>query len=527
MKWNVQDCCRGWRARALHLLFAVALGAALLAVYAPSAHAATIAVSTTADELNADGDCSLREAIRAANLDLAVDGCPKGSGADTISLPAGTYVLNLPGANENAALTGDLDITHDLTITGAGKASTIIDGNSLDRVIETMADVHISGVTISGGDSGADAGGGILVHGALTLTDSRVRANMGRGGIVVYGTDTLTAIDTRIYGNASDLSGGGIFNYGTTTLLNSVVDGNSAVDGAGIFSQGTLTIVNSTISGNSAAVSGGGIVSSGTASLYNATITANSASTGGGVFIGSLGTLNVRNSIIGDNVDNSAGTSDSDCAGTLTSQRFNLIEDINGCTIAGDTTGNLTGADPNLGPLQNNGGPTLTHALLAGSPAIDAGNPIGCIDNSGAILTTDQRGFARNGRCDIGAHEYNSPGAATRTPTPTRTPTKTFTPTGTATATRTPTRTATTTRTPVDAPPATHTLTPSPTHTPTRTPLGEGTAAPSPTHTATPDSSPPGTPTLTRTPGGALEFTPTATSIVQQHSWLYLPIIRK
>src|SRR5262245_27796539 len=540
------------RGRALQLLFAAALGAALMlmAVYAPLAHAATITVNTTTDELNTDGDCSLREAIRAANLDQTVDACPKGSGADTISLPAGTYILALPGTNENSALTGDLDITHDLTIVGAGKTTTIIDGNLIDRVIETMANVYISGVTISGGDSGTDAGGGILVGGTLTLTDSRVRDNVGRGGIVVYGTDTLTVIDSRIYGNASDFSGGGIFNYGTVTLLNSLVDSNTAVSGGGIFSQGTLTVVNSTISGNSAASSGGGLVGSGTTSLYNVTITDNEAIVyGGGVFVGSVGTLDVRNSIIGDNRTNG---SDPDCFGTLTSQRYNLIGDTSGCNIAGDTTGNLTGVSPSLGPLQTNGGPTLTHALLAGSPAIDAGNPIGCIDQTSAILTTDQRGFVRDGRCDMGAFERNSPGLATRTPTatptrtstptntptrtstatPTRTPsaTATRTPTHTPTATRTPTRTATPTRTSVDAPPATHTSTSSPTRTPTatRTPIIEGTPIHTPTATPTHTATPGPSPTLTRTPGGLSEFTPTATTTATDANryGLYLPIIQ-
>jgi CSLREA domain-containing protein len=445
--------------RALRLALVAGLVAGLVAaaLSAPAAYAATITVNTTSDELNADGDCSLREAIRAANSDVAVDACPKGSGADTIDLPAGTYILALPGSSEDASLTGDLDITADVTIVGAGKGSTSIEGNSLDRVLQTSGNVHISEVTITGGDSGTDAGGGILVGGgALTLSNSRVRANRSRGGIVVFGTASLTLIDTRVYDNVSDLSGGGIFNYGTTTLLNSLVDGNSAVDGGGIFSQGTLTIVNSTISGNSAAGGGGGIVSSSTTSLYNVTITDNNANLGGGVYVGILGTLNVRNSIIGDN---SASAANPDCAGTLTSQRFNLIEDLSGCTITGNTGGNLTGLAPQLGPLQNNGGPTLTHALLLGSPAVDTGAPNGCVDNNGTILTTDQRGFARNGRCDMGAFEYDSPGAATHTPTATATssPTHTRTPTATRTGTPGPSPTASSepTRTTGDGPTAT------------------------------------------------------------------------
>jgi CSLREA domain-containing protein len=100
------------------------------------AHAATITVNTTNDELNSDGDCSLREAIQAANTDATVDACTTGSGADTITLPAGTYTLSLAGASEDANATGDLDITSVITIDGADAASTTIDGGGLDRVLD-------------------------------------------------------------------------------------------------------------------------------------------------------------------------------------------------------------------------------------------------------------------------------------------------------------------------------------------------------------------------------------------------------
>jgi CSLREA domain-containing protein len=88
-------------------------------------HAAAITVNTTADELSTNGNCSLREAIQAANTDAAVDACTAGSGDDVITLPAGTYTLLLTGAGENANATGDLDILNNLTIDGAGAASTI------------------------------------------------------------------------------------------------------------------------------------------------------------------------------------------------------------------------------------------------------------------------------------------------------------------------------------------------------------------------------------------------------------------
>src|SRR5262245_37561460 len=253
--------------RALQLVFAAALGAnlMLMAIYAPLARAATITVTTTDDEINADGDCSLREAIRAANLDQAVDACPAGSGADTINLPAGSYVLTIAGASEDAALTGDLDITEDLTISGAGPSSTTIDANGLDRAIHIFSNtaVQIADVTIRGGATSIQAGSGILVYessSALTLTRSRVTNNVGNAGLWVN-SGRLTVIDSRIQNN----TGGGVsVGTGTATIINSVVFGNTTNNvGGGITSDGTLTVVNSTISGNSAAFSGGGISAGG------------------------------------------------------------------------------------------------------------------------------------------------------------------------------------------------------------------------------------------------------------------------
>ncbi len=408
----------------LILLFII--GLSLTAVPLPIAHAATITVNTTNDENNSDGDCSLREAIIAANTDTAVDACPAGNGADTITLPAGTYLLSLAGADEDDALTGDLDITNDLTITGAGPALTIIDGNGLDRVfhLHTLANpATIASLTIRGGDSGIYAGSGLFLSGGnLTLLNSRVRDNSSSSGIYALGA-TLTVINSRIYQNSSK----GLVINGTAsaTLINSLVSGNSTTfDGAGITNGGTLTLINSTVSGNSALSNGGGIWNNGgTTTLYNTTITNNTADEdgdetgdGGGLYISS-GTLTIWNSIIAGNFDDSSSTRHSDCSGTLTSQGYNLIQSATGCTITGDTTGNATGVIPYLSPLADNGGPTLTHAIfLAGSAAVDGGNPAGCEDADGAPLTTDQRGYLRpvdggsgTARCDMGAFEFNAP----------------------------------------------------------------------------------------------------------------------
>ena len=514
--------------KAVRLSLAAALIAGVVLVFhsTPIVRAATITVTTTTDDVAVNGNCTLREAIIAANLDHAEDACPAGNGADTIVLPAGTYVLSIPGPGENAATTGDLDITEDLSLQGAGKTSTLIYGNGLDRVFDINKSAQISDVTISGGDSGTESGGGIRVTGALTLTNSRVTDNVsgaGGGGIDVYSTSSrLTAIETRIYSNTAAYDGGGIYNYGTTTLLNSLVSGNKASNGGGISSQTTLVLVNSTISGNDGGVTGGGLKIVGTTDLYNVTITDNKASQGGGVNVVTAATLNARNSIIADNIDSGASIPDPDCSGTFIGQGYNLIGDTSGCTIIG-TTGNVTGVSANLGPLQNNGGPTLTHALQASSPAIDAGNPSGCVDPNGLVLVTDQRGFARpidgdgNGtaRCDMGAFERLSPGA----PTPTNTATSTNTPTSTSTRTpsATPTRTATATATNTTTSTPTSTSTATITHTPTATPTN--TPGPSPTHTSTPTVTP------TCLPGPDLGCTPTPTPTLGYR--VYLPIIQK
>jgi hypothetical protein len=110
---------------------------------------------------------------------------------------------------------------------------------------------------------------------------------------------------------------------------------------------------------------------------------------------------------------NRAAGAASDCAGELSSQGYNVIGTTSGCTITGDATGNRTGVTPQLGPLQNNGGPTLTHLPLSGSPAIDAGNPAAPGSGDSACPTTDQRSQPRPrdgdgdgvARCDIGAVE--------------------------------------------------------------------------------------------------------------------------
>ena len=510
------------------------------------AAAATINVTTTTDELNSDGDCSLREAIIAANTDTAVDNCPAGNGADTINVPAGNYVFSglLSGTEEQAAATGDLDINGDLTIVGAGLATTTINANGLDRVFEVLGgSVEIRGLTITGGGGNPGHGGGIYhTDGTLTLRSTRVMDNEsnGHGGGISsrMSADGLTIVSSRITDNEAAEGGGGVYNsrpltivnsavvnnegsygggiansFGEATILYSAITGNRGLaatsGGGGIYSSGDVTIVNSTLSGNSTNRGNGGglnVLSTSTANLYNVTITNNTVDlnvenhpNGGGVYVGSDAEVFLQHTIIAGNADNSTTTKHPDCSGAnFESLGYNLIQSTTGCTINGNTTGNLTGVDPLLGGLANNGGVTQTHALLSGSPAVDAGDPAGCKDHDGEALVLDQRGYVRpvNGNaaadvdCDMGAYERLSPGepTGTFTPTPSHTPTATFTPTPSHTPTATFTPSATATDGPSPTPSATATDGPSP------TPSATATDGPSPTPSATATEGPSPTP---------------------------------
>lgn len=430
---------------------------------------------------------------------------------------------------------GTLNLSN-VTISGNGKLNNFAGGG-----IRNDGNATLSNVTVS--NNHAEYGGGIRNTGNLAFTGGTVSGNTGyqTGGVYNMSHGSITLTNLVISDNQSQASGGGINNEGTATailtkltvtgntagtgggiagaitLVDSTVRGNTAYDGGGIWgggyiyrstvsgntatndgggiqTGGTANIINSTISGNRAYGNGGGIqVYSGTTGLFNVTTTQNRANSdnkgsgyGGGV-ANTGGTFNFVNSIVANNYSLLTGPLPTllldDCYGTLNSQGYNIMYNTDNCTVTGSAP---TLASPNLGPLQDNGGPTQTHALLDGSPAIDAGDQAGCKDNNGSTLTTDQRGYPRtaNGRCDIGAYEFNS------TP-PTNTPTNTPTKTATRTATRTPTRTATAT--------VTRTPTRTATRTTTRTATPTGTATRTTTRTITPTSSASRTPTLTPT----------------------------
>ena len=349
---------------------------------------------------------SLRQAIIDANTS---------AGADTITFASGgTYSLTIAGTGEDAAATGDLDITDDLTIIGAGTGSTIIDANSLDRVFQVHSGtVTISDLTIQGGLLGAGQhGAGVAVESSasLTLDTVTVTGNQATGGVNsgggLYNAGTLTIVDSSISNNVSGSIGGGLYNVGTASLSQSLVAGNTATNnGGGIYHTGvsTLDLTNVTISGNTAPGNGGGIYSEADVNATNITVTNNqSTSFSGGGVRNSVGTFTLTNSIIAGNLANTVNV---DFYGTATSAGYNIIGDTTGSSGFGGT--DQLNVDPLLGALADNGGLTMTHALLAGSTAIDAGT------NTGAPAT-DQRGIARDATVDIGAFEFvpTSPGSA-------------------------------------------------------------------------------------------------------------------
>ena len=405
------------------LLAAVLSGVLLAAFYGTAAGrpaaAATISPNIFTDELNTDGDCSLREAIQAANTDSVVSGCTAGSGADTIVLSAGTYLLGLTGKDEDSNAKGDLDITTDITIQGAGAESTTIDGNAKDRVlhVQSGASLEVSGVSIVGGDtSGAspDAGGGIYVLSAtVTIKDSTISDDAARlgGGINISGNSVVSIESSTISSNTAVVGGGIRQTGGTVTLINTTVSGNDATleigfGGGGILADGgfgsmTLNINHSTIAGNTSASHAGGI------------------RTVSDPFAGAP-TVNMKNTILALNTVPGGGKGP-DCLATIDSAGNNILGDDSDCIFndgGGDQVGTAGSTiDPAIGPLADNGGETMTRALQEGSPAIDAGT---CTDISGATVTTDQRGVSRpqEADCDIGAFELEPAGNGGGPPPP-------------------------------------------------------------------------------------------------------------
>ena len=392
-----------------------------------------ITVNSNSDEANsADGLCTLREAIAAANTDTASGvsagecGAGSNSGSDTISLTSVTGTITLGSALPT--------ITSEMTFNGPGLSQLTISGNNTVRVFNITLGtglVSFSGLTIANGRV-MDVGGGIFnQNGAnVNVSDSTVSNNFAvlGGGIANSSNGTFTITNSTLNNNSAGTAAGCFNNSGTLNIIGSTLNNNTtgAVPGSGNggginTGTGTLNVINSTFHNNSATGGGGGIFNgspSATINVTNSTIAQNFAiAGGGGINNNNGGVINVLNSIIADN----GSQSGSDLLGSFVSLGHNLLTNISGSTGftlgTNNPNGDLVGASfapvfPILGPLQNNGGPTQTRALLPGSPAIDAGdNCVVLASGSGGCLTTplttDQRGFSRqvNSTVDIGAFE--------------------------------------------------------------------------------------------------------------------------
>lgn len=284
---------------------------------------------------------------------------------------------------------------------------------------------------VTDNDPGPEGAGGIGNTGTLEVLESRISSNLAGEWGGIYSNGVLTVTRSTISANISDEKGG-VYAIGSVWIEDSTISNNN---GGGIHVTGAdVTVQNSTISGNFTNGTGGGMyiaVDPGQqVNLFNVTISNNIADSdnagggsGGGIYV-YTGSVRIANSILANNVlERGAVDQADDCNATIESLGYNLIESTNGCTITGVLTGNKTAQDPQLGGLAQNGGFTLTHALLPGSPAIDSGNPSGCGNALGERLPFDQREHLRHfdgglgtARCDMGAFEYLSPSSRTYLP---------------------------------------------------------------------------------------------------------------
>lgn len=281
---------------------------------------------------------------------------------------------------------------------------------------------------------------GLINHGNLSMTGGSIVGN-SNGGAILGGIAMLNGVTVSNNSNTggTGFGGGGLFiNGSAVTVINCLVTNNSTTsDGGGIRNGGgKATIINTTVSGNNSVGRGGGVntVDGGLANFVgvNLTITGNRAGFGGGVFRES-GPMKFKNSIIAANFFQN-GTSPSDIGGTVdASSSFNLVGVGGSGGLSNGVNNNQVGVNPLLGPLANNGGPTLTHALLSNSPALDAGDNCvtevaHCGEPTLPQLTTDQRraGFNRmvdgpdadaSSVVDIGAYETQLPLASLADPT--------------------------------------------------------------------------------------------------------------
>jgi CSLREA domain-containing protein len=430
-----------------------------LAVAAP-ADGATITVKSNLDEFGVAGNCTLREAIQAADTDTDGGGCHRrhtGTGsADTIVLQGGAeYPISIPGGNEEDNATGDFDIGSKITIEVTGDGVAGIDANQLDRAIDIQpaGNLRASRLEIANGKpptNGFSRGGaGILNQGRLRLTRSELHLNnavlgqaLNGGAVDAIGKKTLLSRVTIDQNSAGNVGGGINYSAGVLRVIDSVIAENTANSvGGGIELGGSdddarVLVKATTISGNTAKgdgtnFGGGGISlsyfgSDGTMKATNVTFSGNTAWGGGGAVYSYTGAMAFNGATITQNTGNFDGDDNADERGggvsgfalTFKNSIVDNNEDVTptnplqDCYFAAatpahnlvspgggcaETGSNQVFFDPQLGPLADNGGPTPTHKVLKDSPAIGhAGKD---------APVRDQRGAKRGSDPDIGAYE--------------------------------------------------------------------------------------------------------------------------
>ncbi len=272
----------------------------------------------------------------------------------------------------------------------------------------TFGSISLDRLVVEHGDSGFPVSGIYSSQATMFISNSVIQENQPGG--IYNDRGTMTIIDSVIWKNGNMDYGAGIINDGPLTMIRSSVNHNmSSRSGGGIRHAGsTLTLINSTVSENTAPTAGGIVIEYGTAEIYNSTIIKNIATKGvGGIDVNPISSLLIQNSIVAENSSLAPGGIP-DCTGTINSGGYNLLGASTGCNFI-PTIGDLL----DIPPLAVRIGPY--YALRSNSPAIDAGNPSGCLDDQGAPIIVDQRGSSRpiDGNqdgvsvCDIGAYELD------------------------------------------------------------------------------------------------------------------------
>ncbi|MDD1429939.1 hypothetical protein MEO42_02175 [Dolichospermum sp. ST_sed6] len=389
--------------------------------------AITLTVNTTTDQNDgsATNGLSLRDAILIANADTTND--------YIINLTGGTtYKLTAFSLTDTKG--GDLDVLGNVTIQSTGTEPATIDASGLtnpDRVFQVSNYLNLGNIVVTGGST-SGAGGGIHIgqNATASLFNTTVKNNSSSStGGGIFNSGLMVLLNSTVADNKSVNSLGGIYNSGQAILLGTTIKNNRAKSGGGVSNDGTLTISNSTIYNNTAEYFGGGIYqNAGTLSLINSTISENYGYYSGGIGAED-GVVNIFNSTITKNIATSNYQSP---AGGIVNNGNRASLNLKNTIVAGNiganpnilgsiniNNNNLIGGDAKLGPLQDNGNGIFTHALLSGSPAINAGNndliatdifDIDIDGNDTETIPFDNRGsgYTRisGGTVDIGAFEF-------------------------------------------------------------------------------------------------------------------------